>query len=85
MPKIEDNSLFEFDKKARSKRLIICNNSMVLWVSLQMLKYRLNPNKDITERRNYYKMLIRSYPYDTNDCKCKECRYHRFVKHLRKG
>jgi len=60
----------------KSTRLLICQNSMQLWFALHLVNidvYRKPTREEEME-------AIRSYPYDTGTCRCRNCRYHRLYR-----
>lgn len=63
----------------KSKRYWVCKSGMALWVGLQLCGIRVRREPTRAER----KKAARSYPGDTNGCRCKDCRYHRLAGRLR--
>lgn len=67
----------DFPKSNKSRRLIMCNNQMQLWIGLKTvaeMKFKLS--------RYRWKKAVLSFPHPEQvlTCKCKECRYFRLVK-----
>lgn len=56
-------------------RMYICQSSMQLWVGLQLINIKAIEQRRPT--REEEKEAIRSYPYDTSPCRCRDCRYNR--------
>ncbi len=45
---------------------------MPLWLGLQLISGN-KPSREVL------KQTIRDFPEDTNNCRCRDCRYHRMV------
>lgn len=67
------------DFSSKSERVWICSTSMSLWVALQLAGRAADGNKP---DRGSWKAAVRSYPYDSPDCRCKACRYHRLIRRV---
>jgi hypothetical protein len=70
------DDVFEGFGPWKTKRLILCQNSMPLWVSLSDGHIEAMA-ENRTATREEEKKAILSYPYDTNGCRCRNCRYRR--------
>ena len=60
------------------KRMICCNSSMALWYALNAVPITCGELREVT--RQEYKDIVRAFPKNTNNCRCKECRYFRMTK-----
>lgn len=62
--------------KWRSYRYINCNNSMPLWFGINSSNITIVEQRGLT--KDEWKNIVLDYPFDTNGCLCKMCRYRRW-------
>jgi hypothetical protein len=59
----------------KAKRVYICKCRMPLWVALQEMPIRVSRQGEVTRQEE--KDIIKAFPEDIGDCKCRNCRYKR--------
>jgi hypothetical protein len=59
------------------KRIYVCKSRMSLWIGLESIMEHLNNEK---VSRHKLKKIITNFPETTNNCRCRNCRYHRLRK-----
>jgi hypothetical protein len=60
----------------KSKRYYICKCNIGLWYSLQTMMIRITEDRDVTI--DEWKDAVLAYPFSTEGCLCKMCRYRRW-------
>jgi len=76
------DSLFGIDPQGyklwQGKTIYICTTpGMQLWYAFQCAKYHWFERPSTREEQ---KRVIKSFPSEVNNCRCRNCRYFRLVK-----
>ena len=76
------NDLFGYRHDwGKTHRYYVCQTGgMAAWVGINSMSCINCANGNCKNTREEYKIIVKSFPYEVGNCRCKECRYFRLTK-----
>lgn len=60
----------------KTVKIRICKNPMPLWLGINAVVIECSKQRKLTDEE--WKDIVLNYPFDTEDCRCKPCRFRRW-------